>query len=133
MTLDRKALSPGVRLMLWACPLFMGKLGLDLLGTSVHAMLETPAFRTLNGVIPLKTLAVLCLLVAVGQLCAIIIGRVSPYLLALGVMGAVMGAFTVVWAVSWLQGVAPSTAMDWPALAAVCAVATLISLGKTLD
>jgi hypothetical protein len=118
------------RVMLRTYPVFNGCYGLALLLTPLPDLLAVPAYRTLNGILPMQTWALAFLVVALVQVAALVIHRRASYVFALALMVVLCGIFCLLLAYGALRMTNPWTAPPFAMLATCAAYASLKSLAS---
>lgn len=116
------------RVMLPAYPGLLGYLGAGFLLTPEAELLETPVYRSMAALMPLRLWGAGLVAIAVAQVVSLLLKKRAPYAGSLCVVIVWMTAWAAVNIVSYFQGEASPLAWPWPAFAATCCWATLLSL-----
>lgn len=131
MPLDRAHVTVASRVMLPTYPMLAGVLGAGFLFTPEPILLETPIYRSMAHLAPLHFWGAGLLLIAAIQLVALALyqrrGR-GLYQYALGLLAVWMAAWAGVCVVAYFGGEASPVAWVWPAFAARCCWASMLSL-----
>lgn len=128
MPLDRAHVTVASRIMLPAYPLFAAGIGLSLILTPLDRLSETPAFRYVAELAPLRLWGAVFLTVAAVLVVALLVRRRPAYVLGLSLMCMWMLGWAGLLVASAIKEESSWSAWTWPLFVAVACYASLASL-----